>query len=98
MTDLDSLPQVQRWATDVDGTLKPLIHRMHVIPLEGGEFLVHCAQRTCWCCPKSQRMENGAEVIVHMAASDLPEGWVVIGELDYDRAPGLDDDPIDLSQ
>lgn len=95
---MDSLPSVQRWVTDVDGTLKPLIHRLHVIPLESDEFLVHCAQRTCWCCPKSKRNENGSELVTHVAANGPPRGWVVIGELDYDWAPGLDDEPIDLSQ
>jgi hypothetical protein len=94
---MTSLPAVQRWATDVDGRLKPLLHRLHIIPLETGELLVHCAQRTCWCCPKVGRSENGSELVTHMASNDSPGGWVIIGELDYDWAPGLDDDPIDLS-
>jgi hypothetical protein len=44
-----------------------------------------------------ERNENGSELVTHVAANGPPGGWVVIGELDYDWAPGLEDEPIDLS-
>lgn len=70
---------IGRWAEDRDGVMKPVIARIHTIPLEGGD-LIHCAQMTCWCSPLPSPDEPA--VINHNAVAAEPDGWVLIGEHD----------------
>lgn len=68
-----------RWAEDDDGQLKPVIDRIHTIPLEDRESLLHCAQLTCWCSP---RLSPDDPIVLHQAMTKAKRGWVLVAELD----------------
>jgi hypothetical protein len=77
-------PPTPRWWPDADGVLRPLINRIHVIPLENGTLL-HCAQVTCWCSPS---LNDATETIcTHNAVTSAEAGWVNIGEVDDSIPP-----------
>ena len=71
-----------RWAEDDDGEMKPVISRIHTIPLEDRDTLLHCAQLTCWCYPR--RSDDDETIILHQAMTSAKAGWVLIGERDED--------------
>lgn len=70
-----------RWSEE-DGVMKPVISRIHTIPIEDNGSLLHCAQLTCWCCPRQS--PNDEVVIVHQAVTAAQKGWVLIAERDED--------------
>lgn len=80
MTTGASLPFVSRWAEDENGSLKPVISRIHTIPIENRASLLHCAQLTCWCSPQLDR--NDDCLVLHQAMTTADQGWVLIGELE----------------
>ncbi len=69
-----------RWAADDDGVLKPMVDRIHTIPLEDRPALLHCAQLTCWCSPRPDPEEP--VIILHQALTTAAQGWVLIAERD----------------
>ena len=75
------MPYHPRWQEDENGALKPLISRIHVIPLEG-ETMLHCAQVTCWCSPV-EASDSDQIIFNHIQATGEASGWVLIGELDH---------------
>lgn len=70
-----------RWEEDENGIFKPIISRIHTIPIEDRESLLHCAQLTCWCSPRLDINDNC--VVLHQAMTDAKQGWVLIGETDH---------------
>ena len=67
-----------RWEEGQDGVMRPVINRIHTIPLEDRFSLLHCAQLTCWCSP---RLDCEDPIIVlHQAVTTAQQGWVLIGE------------------
>ena len=68
-----------RWVEDIDGRLKPVIDRIHTIPLEDRYGLLHCAQLTCWCSP---RLSSDDPIVLHQAMTKASQGWVLIAERD----------------
>jgi hypothetical protein len=75
---LSSLPQ--RWAEGPDGAMKPVISKIHVLPLEYGGSLLHCAQTTCWCSPSIDPDDDC--LVIHNAVTSAGDGWVLVGELE----------------
>jgi len=70
---------MDRWEySESDEKMKPVISRLHIIPLEESPTLIHCAQADCWCFPAPDA--DDPAIITHNAATKEPEGWVVIGE------------------
>ena len=69
-----------RWEEDADGVMRPILSRIHTIPLEDRDSLLHCAQMTCWCSPRINPVDP--LVILHQALTTARQGWVLIGELD----------------
>lgn len=65
-----------RWENQ-GGTMKPVINRIHVIPVEDGDLL-HCAQLSCWCSPCIDATDS--VIINHTALTSHSAGWVLIGE------------------
>lgn len=80
MTNITPLLPVQRWAEDENGNLKPVLSRIHIIPLEDRESLLHCAQLTCWCSPRLDPSDES--LVLHQAMTKVEQGWVLIGELE----------------
>jgi hypothetical protein len=68
-----------RWAEDDKGAMKPVISRVHTIPVEDRPSLLHCAQLTCWCSPRVD--PDDEQIILHQALTPAKSGWVLIGEL-----------------
>ena len=68
-----------RWVEDEDGVMKPVISRIHTIPIENNDLL-HCAQLTCWCSPRVDEEDNC--IVLHQAVTSADCGWVLVGELD----------------
>jgi hypothetical protein len=70
-----------RWVWDEDEQrMKSLITRIHTIPAEDSNTLIHCAQLTCWCSPL---IDNEEQTIVnHKSACPHPAGWFLVGELE----------------
>lgn len=70
-----------RWEEDPhDGQQKPIVHRIHCIPIENRKGLLHCAQLTCWCSPRPD--PEDPIVIGHQAMTKAEDGWVLVGEFD----------------
>lgn len=72
------MPDPARWAEGPDGVMRPVISRIHTIPLEDRDSLLHCAQMTCWCSPRIDHADP--VVILHQALTPAAQGWVLIGE------------------
>lgn len=69
-----------RWEEADDGQQKPVIDRIHTLPLEDRPSLLHCAQLTCWCSPRLD--PDDPAIVLHQAMTPAQQGWVLIGELD----------------
>jgi hypothetical protein len=75
---LPALPE--RWTWDDDQQrMRPAVSRIHAIPLENSDTLIHCAQLTCWCTPRPD--PDNDVLVVHNSVTTSDAGWVLIGEL-----------------
>lgn len=68
-----------------DGVMKPVISKIHVLPLEDGislhcSVLLHCAQATCWCRPSID--PDDTRLVIHKAVTSANDGWVLVGEME----------------
>jgi hypothetical protein len=73
------IESLSRWEEDEDGQMKPVISRIHTIPLEDRDSLLHCAQLTCWCSPRPDSEDDC--LILHQAMTSAKAGWILVGEL-----------------